>query len=52
MRFLIMSPPALLLALERASDGEGAEDLMMEFLDEALANPVNLAIMEDDEDDA
>ncbi len=51
MRFLIMSPPALLEILERANAGETADDLMMEALDEALENPVNIQ-MEDDEDDA
>ncbi len=51
-RFLIMSPPALLTILERAQAGEEAEDLMMEALDEALGNQVNLRMMEEDEDDA
>ena len=50
MRFLIMSPPALLEIMERARDGESPEDLMMEALDEAMENQVQL-IMEDDEDD-
>ncbi len=50
-RFLIMSPPALLEILERAHDGDNPEELMMQALDEALENPVNIK-MEDDEDDA
>ncbi len=50
-RFLIMSPPALLAILERVADGETPEDLMMEALDEALENPVNLRTAEDDEVD-
>ena len=50
-RFLIMSPPALLEIMERAAAGETPEDLMMEALDEALENQVNLQMEEDEDDD-
>ncbi len=50
MRFLIMSPPAFFEMLERATRGETPEDLMMEALDEALENQVNLKMEEDPED--
>ena len=51
MRFLIMSPPAFLEMLERAHEGEEPNDLMMEALDEALENQVNIKFQEDQEDD-
>ena len=51
MRFLIMSPPAFLEMLERATAGETPEDLMMEALDEAMENQVNIKFQEDDPED-
>lgn len=51
MRFLIMSPPAFLLMLERAHEGEEPDDLMFESLDSAMENQVKIT-MEVPEDDA